>query len=300
MSAPGRRRNSWCSAAAAAVLLLGCAAPRAADVSDPRLQVEQKIRLAAQLLADSPAMQRVAGSGNPRALAHLDEGRVHHALANESLARGDVAGASREADEALRKLGLARRLVPDAAARQAAARQRYEQMSSGLERLIGAWRARADAQAPADAGDLTAALGLVGTGRTLAQEGRYEQAHQTLLQAQGHVLSGMNLTLHAATLDYTVRPASLAEDFQHELARHGGFADLLPLAIRELAPRPDALGLLERYAETSRVLRAQALQELGLGHTELALDRIRNATLYLQRALLAVGLATPQPTGNPP
>ncbi len=298
MSAARRCLHRWRGAAIVALLL--CAGVVALAADEARMQVEQRIRLAAQLLADSPALQRISGSGNPQALAHLDEGRVHHALANESLARGDVAGARREADEALRKLSLARRLVPDAAARQAAARQRYEQLSSGIERLIGAWRARADAHAPTDAGDLTAAVGLGGAARQLAQEGRYEEANQNLLRAQGYVLAGMNRTLHAATLDYTLRPTSPAEEFEQELARHGGFADLLPLAIRELAPRADAMVLLERYAETSRALRAQALQQMRSGQFELALDHIRNATLYLQRALLAAGLATPPASGNPP
>ena len=31
-----------------------------------------------------------------------------------------------------------------------------------------------------------------------------------------------------------------------------------------------------------------------------ALTHLRNATLYVQRALLAAGLVAPQPTGNPP
>jgi hypothetical protein len=297
LSALRRRDHAW-RGAAAALLLCGGVTAFAAD--DPRVQVEQKLRLAAQLLADSPALQRISGSGNPQALAHLDEGRVHHALASEALVRGDFAGARREADEALRKLGLARRLVPDAAARHAAARQRYEQLSGGIERLIGAWRARTEAQPSADTGDLTAAVGLVATARQLAQEGRHEEANQNLLQAQGHVLAGMNRLLHATTLDYTLRPTHPAEEFEQELARHGGFADLLPLAMRELAPRADALKLLERYAETSRSLRAQALQQMRAGHAEAALDHIRNATLYVQRALLAAGLATPPATGNPP
>jgi hypothetical protein len=286
--------------AAMLALLLASVAAHPADVSDTRIQAEQKIRLVARLLEDPPAIQRIVDGGNAQAQAHLDEGRVHHALASESLARGDVTGARREADEALRKLGLARRLAPDAAARQVAARQRYEQLGGAIERLIGAWRARADAQSPADAGDLTAALGLSATARQLAREGRHEEANRSLLQAQGHVLSGMNRTLHAATIDYTLRPEHPAEAFQHELARHDGFADLLPLAIRELAPRADALALFERYAETGRALRTQAVQQMGSGDADLALRHIRNATLYLQRALLAAGLATPQPTGSPP
>ena len=286
------------SAATLTALLAGAAA--AADDPGQRAQVEQKIRLASRLIMDSPAAQRITGSGNLQALANLNEGRVHHALAQESLARGDLAGASRQADEALRQVGLARRLVPDAAARQAAARQRHEELRSGIERLIDAWRARVEPNGQADSGDLTAALGLVGTARQQAREGRYEEANQQLLQAEGYVLAGMNRTLHAATLDYTVRPAGAAEEFQNELTRHQALADLLPLAIRELKPHSNALALVERYAGTSRNLQALAVQQALSGHASLALDHIRDATIYMQRALLAAGLVAPQPTGNPP
>ena len=282
-----------------AALLLGPAAAHAADdEAAARRQLEQKIRLSSSLISDSPAAQRITRSGNPHAVTHLDEARVHHALAEEMLARGDLAGARRAADEALHHLGMARRMVPDAPARQAAARQRYGQLLASIERLIDAWRARAQPQD--DGSDLTAALGLLGRARQLAQDGRHDEANQALVQAERHVLSGMNRTLHAATLDYTQRASNPAEEFELEMERHRGLAELVPLAVRDLRPQPDALALIERYGKAGSDLQAQAQQLHQAGDNAQALAQIRNATLYLQRALAAAGLASPPPTGNPP
>lgn len=283
----------------AGVLAFGLTAPCVADDA-ARTVVEQKIRLVARLMADSATARRISSSNNAAAKAHLDEGRVYFAMAEERLAGGDVAGARKAVDDALGHLGQARRMVPDVPANQAAARERYGQLLASVERLIDAWRARASIQAPADAGDLTSAIGLVGTARRLGDEERFDDAIRTLAQAEQHVLSGMNRTLHAATLDYTLRPTSPAEEYRDEMARLTGFADLLPLAVRDLKPSPGAMVLIERYAETSSTLRNQAIQSSNAGDNVQALVQLRSATMYLQRALLAAGLASPQPTGTPP
>lgn len=306
----GLLRDATVVVVAAAALLIGAAPAGAAGDEGTRALLVQKIRLASKLISDSPAAQRITSSGNPQALAHQDEGRVHHALAEDLLTRGDLAGALRAVDNALSHLSLARRLVPDGLARQAAARQRHEQLLSSVERLIDAWRARAGTPSPGggsdgprapDAGDdLAQAISRVAMARRQALEERYEEANQSLAQAERHVLSGMNRTLNTTTLDYTPRWSSPAEEFQYELARQRSFADLLPLAIRDLKPRPDALALIERYGQTSSALQAQALQQYNAGDTAQALVHIRNATLHVQRALLAAGLVAPQPTETLP
>ena len=294
--APGLR------AATLAVLLTALALHDPAQAQDDatRVQLEQRIRLTARLIADSPSAQRIVASGNTQAVAHLDEGRLHHSLAQDLFAKGDLAGARREVDDALRHLGRARRLVPDAPARQAAARQRYDALLASTERLIEAWRQRAGERSNADLSDLIGAMGLVANARQIAGDGRIEEANELLAKAERHVLDGMTRILHTTTLDYTARFSTPAEEFQYELARQQGFADLLPLAVRELRPAGDAAALIERYAESGQALRAQALQRFDAGDTTQALAHIRNATLFLQRALLASGLVAPTPTGTTP
>ncbi len=266
---------------------------RGADELTGRIQVEQKIRLVGRLIADGPALQRITHSGNAQAVASLNEGRVHHALAEDCLARGDLPGALQSADEALRHLGLARRLVPDAPAQQAAARQRHDQRAGTVERLIQAWRERAALRAGVDGSDIAAAMELVARARQQADAGRHDEALQSLAAAEHHVLAGMQRALQSTTLDYTQRAATPVQEYEFELARHGGLAELVPLALRDLKPRADLAALAERYADTSSTLRGQAQQQYQAGDVTGALGLLRNATLYVQRALAAAGVSAP-------
>jgi tetratricopeptide (TPR) repeat protein len=283
------------AAALALGLALGFGAAAAEDDAAARQQVEQRLKLIASMMADGGSAQRITASGNPRASALLDEGRVHQALAVELLAKGDLANARRSADEALKQLGQARRLVPDAPARQNAARQRQEQMLASLERLIDAWGQRIGPSEVVD-GDLFSALGLIATAKGFAGEGRFEEAVWTLGAAEGHVLTGMNRVMHARTLDYTARASTPAEEFQLEMARHRSLTELVPLAVNDLKPRGDALALIERYSEASGQLRQQAQAQFQAGDLPQALAHLRNALMYVQRALTSAGLVVPPST----
>ena len=293
MTLPPKAR--WTTGMAAGALVVATA--MAADADPARTQLEQRLKLSAAMMSDSATAQRIASSGNARAMAHLDEGRVHHARAVDLLDKGDVAAARAAADEALKHLGLARRLAPDAPARQSIARQRFGEMDASLDRLIAAWRDRAGAGAAQDS-DHVAALGLIGAARKLAEESRFDEAVQTLTTAEGHVLAGMNRLMHARTLDYTARATTPAEEFNLELARHRSLMELVPLAINDLKPRTDARVLIDRYTEASAALRVQAQHQFQSGDVPAALANLRNALMYVQRALTSAGLVVPQPTGN--
>lgn len=279
---------------AAAVLLLAlCGAALAAD--DAKTQAEQRVRLAARLIADSPAAQRIQASGNAAAVSHLDEGRLHLSLADEALKAGDYAKARKTADESLMHLGMARRLVPDDPSRQRSLRQRHEQQLASMERLIEAWRVRAGASAVND-NALLDVTGLVGQARRQGEEQRYEESLQTLAATERRVLEGMNRVLGSRELDYTARAATPAEAYPLEMARHSALAELVPLALRELQPPPEARALIERYLQSSKALHAQAQQRFEAGDTATALATLRGASTYVERALNAAGVVTPGPT----
>lgn len=282
--------------AAALLMAAAAAGPAWAQDDSQRAQVEQRVQLTARLIGDSPTAQRILGSGDQQAIGHFDEGRLHQSLAEERLARGDLAGARKAVEEALKHIGMARRMVPDARARQTAARQRYEQLQPSVSRLLDAWRNRAGtASDPAmmQADDQMAAA------RTAQQEGRYEEANQRLADAERQMLAGIKRVLNAGTLDYTERASTPAEELKIELARHQGLADLVPIALADLKPPADAVALIERYQEASRGLRAQATQSAQRGDTTEALAHIRSALLYLERALAAAGVLSPPPAGAP-
>ena len=274
-------------------LLLAVATASADDTM--RAQVEQRVRLTARLIGDAGTGQRISASGHARAVSHLDEGRLHQSLAEQALAAGDLPTARREVDEALRHIGMARRLVPDAPARQAEARQRHQQRLAALDRLLEAWQGHASAST-ADVDGRVAAAGLIGNARRLGEERRYDEAAESLTLAEHHVLTGMNRLLHQRTIDYTSRAETPQQQFQLTLARHDGLAELVPVALSELRPGPDASSLVERYTDTSRTLRQQALQRQQRGELLEALADLQNAVLYVQRALSAAGVNLPAGT----
>ncbi|MFM2069529.1 MAG: hypothetical protein RLZZ584_4438 [Pseudomonadota bacterium] len=289
------------AAAPAAPAASAAGTPARADDDDAtRRQIEQKLQLVARMIGDTASVQRIQASGNTLAQTNYEEARVHHAAAVDLLGRNDLVAARRSVDDALRHIGLARRLAPDAPTRQAAARQRHDQVLASLERLMAAWRSRAQVAPPQpqDADRHTLTQGLMARAAHLAGEKRYDEATALLGQAERHVLEGMNSLMHAATLDYSARPANPAEELEQELARQRGLAELVPLALADLKPRPEAVALIERYAETAATLRAQAVQQQQGGDIAAALVLVKNATLYVQRALQTAGLVAPQATGE--
>jgi hypothetical protein len=76
--------------------------------------------------------------------------------------------------------------------------------------------------------------------------------------------------------------------------------DLLPVAIAQMKPRPDALALIERYRQSADALHTQAQRSHERGDTAGALASLRSAAQYLQRALAAAGVITPLPTDEKP
>ena len=278
----------------AAALALGLFGGHAGadDAALARQQAEQRLRLAGRLMADSPAAMRITGSGHAQAIAHYDEGRVHLTVAEEAMRTGDYVRARHSADQALRHFGQARLLVPDVPASQQAIRQRQEQRLAALERLLEAWRARAVAAGGPDDAWLDAS-GLIGQARQLSEAQRFEESLALLTQAEPRVLAGMQHAIGAREIDYTERATSPAEEWRIERSRHAALADLVPLALRELRLRDDIRTLIERYVQSSESLAAQALVRHDAGESDAALDMLRVATMYLQRALAAAGVALP-------
>jgi len=263
-----------------------------------RQQVEQSVRLGARLVGDAATGQRIAASGHTRAAALLEDSRLHLARAEKALAEGDLPTARQEAEEALRQIGLARRLVPDGVGRQAVAQQRWARQQATLERLLQAWPAPAEGAAPrdsADAEDRRAVTTLLADARRLAGEGRHDEANTLLGTAETRLMAGMNRVLHQRTLDYSSKATTPAEVFYETLARHEGLIELVPVALAELKPGADAQALVERYADTSRTLRLQAVQRQQRGDLTQALADLHNALIYVQRALAAAGVALPAP-----
>lgn len=276
-----------------AVALL--ALPAAVQGQDPaaRRAVEHKLAFINKMLTDSPASRRIAASDNAAAKQHFDEGRTQAARAGEALEAGDLAAADSAASAAILSLGRARQLVPDDMNRVIADRVRYSQLLLSTERMVPTYRAHLARGGQSSAPDLEAALGLVEQARTLAAAERLADANRALLEAERHLLVGLNRTIADRTLVYTAHFETPEKEFDYEVERFRSYVELVPIALDEFKPAAAARAQVHELVEQGRVLHTQALAQAKNRHVDGALVSIRAATQSVQRALTAAGLVIP-------
>lgn len=287
----------------AGVAALACAGALAQGQFSPdRLAVEQKEALVRRLVFDSPAEERIAASGNEEARFHLGRARALHARARALADAGDLAGAQAELNAAMGAIGKARSLVPDAAARAVSLRARYggllraaEALSHSYEMHVG--RAREGAPGAGPDLRLAAARARIDEAKALANGGELAQAVPVLERAERELMAGLNAFLGSATLLYAKRFETPAEEYAFELARNRSYRDLVPVAVAQLKPRREAVGLVDRYvAANARHLEA-AEGHAAAGRAVQAVEALRAGTHNLQSALAAAGLAVPREIG---
>jgi hypothetical protein len=251
-----------------AVVLASCASAWAQ--SPPRAEVMQKAALVKRLLETAPASSKAAQL---------------HARALEHLGRGEHGEADARLSEAIRAMQLAR-LPSHPSGQYAALLSSVETMRDTYARFAGTKR------------DLHGTL-VFDVNQALARARELHgadpnEALRVLALAEQAMTHALTEVLGSHTVSYAHRFSGPQEEFGFEQARHRAYAALVPAAVHELKPAPAALVLLQRYVESGEAMAALAGRQAAQGDWGAALESVRTATLYAQRALGAAGLAVPE------
>jgi hypothetical protein len=135
-------------------------------------------------------------------------------------------------------------------------------------------------------------------GVALARADRYIEANKQLDQALVLLLKEASVRLAGHTIVYDRRFTDRRQEFDFELARHRSFERLVPLALLEFRPAPEALVLIHRYTAEARELRERGEAQVDRD-TIAAIKHVVDGTDTLRRALQAAGLAVPQSMDTP-
>jgi hypothetical protein len=266
--------------------------PAGAQV-DPRRALEQKIEFAGVLVQRSPLATRINSSSSDEARELLRQAIDHHRAAVAALTAGDLQAAERDANQAILSVGKARQLVPDDMRRAIEQRVRYQELRATAETLVAAYeRHRQAAAQPIDA-EWSETLRMLDRAQTLHASERLGEATGVLVDAQQRLLRQMSALLGNQTIDYTVRFESSRQEFDYELARYRSMEGLVPAALKELNPRPEARASVDSHVERSRRLVSTAQRQVA-DRPETAVATLREAVIEVQRALNAAGLVVPQ------
>ena len=303
--------SAWWTKAALVVTLSQLAHEGAAQPAEPprvpaRVPVstqivEQKITMVDQLLNQSPVAARVLNSQNEQARRHFTSARELVSHARALIAASQLRGADALLNEAIWEISRAQQLVPDPGSLQAGERARYAQLEDSVLALqrtaMIALPLPSSRQGESTERVSARANALVEQAVALARADRYIEANKQLDQALVLLLKDASMRLTGQTIVYDRRFADRREEFDFELERHRSFERLVPLAVVQYRPTPEARILVDRYVAQARDLRERAQALVG-SDAMAAIKHVTDGTDSLRRALQAAGLVVPQIMGS--
>ena len=258
--------------------------------------VEPMLAMVDKILNRSPVAARVLTSQNEQARRHFTSARTLMSHAQALSASGQLHGADVLLNEAIWEISRAQQLVPDPGSQQAGERARFAQLEDSavaLQRTALIALPRAGGRPGESAERVARAGALVEQAVSLARANRYIEANRQLDQALVLLLKDASARLAGHTIVYDRRFADRREEFDFEAERYRSFERLVPLALLEFRPAPEALALIDRYVAQARELHDRGEAQVG-GDPIAAIKNIVDGTDSLRRALQAAGLVVPQ------
>lgn len=280
-------------------MLLGAQdAARAAAAS--MQTARQKSTLLQRILDDSPLSRRIAAAGSVDARRLLAQAVDLSAQADKLIAAGEAERADVVLNEAMSLLNRAGQMSPDVSHRNHEQWTRHGKLLASVESLQASIRRHVEAEQSGTAAEpwQQELDTLLQRARSLAAAERVLEANVVLVQAETVLLGAFKRSYRTTTLDYSPRFRNVQEEFQFELARHGSYLQLVPLAVTELNPPLAAVQAIDRHMSRSRSARDEAERLASERSFDAALKVLRGATGELQLALTAAGLNVPKET-NP-
>jgi hypothetical protein len=274
---------------------VGAASPQSGAPALTRQYIEQKLAMANQMLYKSAGAKRVDeasdDSTHVAAKGILDEARVYLESAKVALQTNSLTEADDLAGEAMRRAGIAFRLLPDVAKQAEQQRLRYSRLSDELKTFLDSKLVTAASANPPELEQIRDAMVKA---KALADKNRYDDANQILVKARDSVNTAIGKLMVTRTISYEIKFESPKEEYEYELHRHQSIADLMPLAIADYKPSKEALSQIEEVVKKAKSLQAASEKEAAGGDYTAAMKTLKQATHEIYNAMELAGLVVPR------
>ena len=258
-------------------------------------RVKQKLSFA-DMMFMSKGTKRVNSSNHADAKQKLGEAKTKLASARKLLTSGDNAMALEMADEVLRLIGAASRLVPSEVV-LAEQNERYLEILDAVENFRKSHKntyastVKKRGKKAAVEIDNKEMDTLLADAKTEADKKQYLKAIPLLEKAESIVTSAINVMLDSQTIVYDLNFETAEEEYLYELGRFKGYADLVPVAIARKRPAPGAVKLMDGFVVKGESQRADAMKKAEAGDFPTAIAMMLSATNNVRRALRIAGVS---------
>lgn len=263
-----------------------------AGISDAK--VKQKIAFADMMLMGRAA-KRVTASEHSGAKDMLTSAQQKVTNARDFFTAGKKQAAIDSADEALRLVSAASKLVPSEEM-LLEERNRYNDIMDALKNFQTSHKEtykrtlnQRGAEAAVDY-DKERVSELVSEAESLAAKSQYKIATQYVQNAERIVTMAINDMLNEQTIVYDLNFETAEEEYEYELKRYVSYEELIPIAIEQKKPAPGAVTLMNTFVEKGRFQKGEAVKTAKAGDFPVAITMMRSATEQIRRALRIAGV----------
>ena len=257
-------------------------------------KVKQKLTFADMMLM-SAGTKRVMASDNAEAKAMLDSAKQKIGAARQNLDAGKNESALLLADEGLRLVGSASRLVPSEEVLQEQ-NERYLELVDAVKNFEQAHKettksiSKSHGKKSAVDYDKKQVHALLTEAKGLADKRQYMKAIPKVEKAELIVTSAINMMLDSKTLVYDVKFDTAEDEYAYELKRFTSYEELVPVAIEKKRPAPGAVKLMDGFVKKGRSQRDDAVKKAAEGDYPTAIAMMLSATTQVRRALRIAGV----------
>ncbi len=288
----------WCAAAGAnnPVFAATAVAPRDSGAVQASTPVAQRLAYIESLLQSQTGL-RLAASTDPQVKQLLSQLRERLAKAKTAAQADDTMRAEQWSREIMVSLMEASRRLPGNDEDERRAQQMsYQNLRQGIEVFQQAHQ-RNSSRLSAKEGktavvgfDAETVAGWVRDGDRAALGGDYVTANAFLLNAQQAITAALRDMLNHRTLVHELKIDTAEDEYNYELQRYQGYADLIPVAIDMRSPPPQTISEMLAVMDKAQWMVQQARLTAGKGDYPVAIRMLLDATDAVRTALRAAGV----------
>lgn len=255
-------------------------------------QVKQKLSFAEMMMGDSsPSAKRVAASTNVEAKNLFVQAKQRLDDARAALSAGDQAGAMQAANEALRLISEAGRLVPAETAE--GSKTRYDKLVEQLQGFEKSYQKNLERGLKPKSGkelDKSTFDRMVKEAEGFAAKEQYEDGVKRLEAANNMLTEALSALLESQTVVYDKDFATPKEEYEYESSRYDSYEELIPLAIEQRRPSKQTVTQMNELEARAKEIHDEGMALAAKGDHKQAIMALQAATERLQRALRLAGV----------
>ena len=273
-------------------------------------ELVRKQALVRGLIEEASGARRIMARQDAEAIDLFPMAKDNYTRSLTALKNEDFSGAAQQLNEVISRwiLLLSLRIQsPDSIALAIKKKTGNEKLLESYEGLLGsveylekAYRSymkqaglQFNGVPPGDGADPARIAGGVEEAMMYAKSDRMGDAMQALGETAQAIISAMNHVLSSATVDYTMKFETYAEEYAYEVERNRIFCDLIPVAIAEINLTDEEKLTIGELVEQNRIAIRQAHEHAMQQDFHQALTSVYAGTGFLERALSVAGLVAP-------